>query len=53
MFAMLGVMLWMGQRNRAPPNGWLKPKQNDEMFTTYQLVIWISLIRWPIPSMGE
>jgi hypothetical protein len=24
-------------RNPAPPKGWLKPKQNNGMFTTYQL----------------
>ena len=24
-------------------SGWLKPKQNSGMFTTYQLVFWISL----------
>jgi len=34
-------------RNPASPKGWLKPKQNDGMFTTYQLVIRISLAHPP------
>jgi len=33
----------MGQRNPAPPKGWLKPKENNGMCTTYQVVIRISL----------
>ena len=30
------TILWMGQQNPAPPKGWLKPKQNNRMFTIYQ-----------------
>ena len=37
------VLLWMGQRNPAPPKGWLKPFFNHGMFTIYKLVLRISL----------
>ena len=40
-------------RNPAPPNGWLKPIQNNGMFTTYQLVIRISSIHSMSTVKGE
>jgi len=39
-------------QNPAPPNGWLKPSKSHGMFTTYQLVIWISFIHCMSEDMG-
>ena len=46
MFYPLVEILWMGQRNPAPPNGWFLDPLNNGMFTyvyhSFQLVIRIS-----------
>ena len=39
-------------RNPAPPKGWLKPQQNNGMFTIYQLVQDFATIRSILTQVG-